>query len=65
MLNFIKKLFSKPQYTKRRLNSGYPEVYDSYMDKWVLQKLTKLSAKEYAKLPECNDVNEYKIRSAL
>ncbi|KZN61543.1 hypothetical protein [Pseudoalteromonas luteoviolacea] len=65
MFNFIKKLCSKNQYTKRRLNSGYPEVYDSYMKKWVLQKLTKLSSEDYAKLPKCDDVNEYKVRKAL
>ncbi|OCQ23394.1 hypothetical protein A7985_05490 [Pseudoalteromonas luteoviolacea] len=65
MFNFFTKLFSKPQYTKRRLNSGYPEAFDSYMDKWVLQKLTKLSSEDYAKLPKCDDVNEYRVRKAL
>ncbi|MCF6442331.1 hypothetical protein L1077_23165 [Pseudoalteromonas luteoviolacea] len=57
----MRRVPEAPQYTKRRLNSGYPEVYDNYIGDWVLQKVSKVTPEQYAELPECDNVNEYVI----
>ncbi|MDK2597922.1 hypothetical protein [Pseudoalteromonas obscura] len=57
----LRKVPESPQYTKRRLNSGYPEVFDNYLGAWVLQKVSKVTPEQYAELPECKNVYQHII----